>query len=345
MPALIVAAGQRGCRRCKLVDVNAKPEPGRVAGEFVTEHDSERMIAAVVRRAAGPDAGVFGPESVTWRINRESALFLGAGRAALLQLAHPWVAAALEQHSTVLNQPIARFHNTFRVVFTMIFGTLAQATAAARHLYALHTRIGGAMPEEVAAYRRGSRYEANEVAALRWVFATLVESAVIAYESVLPAMEAEEREKYYAENLTLAGLFGIPQDALPQNWAAFAEYNRAMHDSDALGVSSGARLIAKNLMTGAGSWIHPPAWYRALTAEWMPARFREEFGLEYGERERRSAERALRMLPQVYRRLPAVARFTGPWREARARLAGRPVGALTRWSNRFWIGENRLPFA
>jgi len=46
--------------------------------------------------------GIFGAESVSWRINCESALFLGAGRAALLQLAHPWVAAALDQHSSLL---------------------------------------------------------------------------------------------------------------------------------------------------------------------------------------------------------------------------------------------------
>jgi hypothetical protein len=40
-----------------------------------------------------------------------------------------------------------------------------------------------------------------------------------------------------------------------------------------------------------------------------------------------------------------VLRFSGPWREAQARLAGRRAGTLTRWSNRFWIGEARLPFA
>ncbi len=117
---------------------------------------------------------------MSWRINRESALFLGAGRAALLQLAHPWVAVALTQHSSLLSQPIARFHNTFRIVFTLIFGSLNQAMAAARHLYALHTRIRGEMPGNAAAYKQGSPYRANEIAALRWVYATLVESAVLA---------------------------------------------------------------------------------------------------------------------------------------------------------------------
>ena len=311
---------------------------------FVTEADSEALLAELSAHARRPEAGIFGPESVSWRINREAALFLGAGRAALLQLAHPWVAAALAEHSTVLDRPIARFHHTFRIVYTMIFGALKQATAAARALHALHARIGGEMPEEVAAYRRGSRYEANEIAALRWVYATLVEGAVLAYECALPGLTAEEREQYYAESKLLAALFGIPASALPEDWAAFAAYCAAMHASDELGVSAGARAIAQKLMTGAGLWIHPPGWYRALTAGWLPERLRAGFGLTYGAAVRKADESARRRLPGIYRKLPEAVRFTGPWREAQARLRGRGAGTWTRWSNRFWMGEARMPF-
>src|SRR5436305_14378655 len=147
---------------------------------LVSRSDSESLIVAVEQASADPRAGIFGPAAMSWKINRESALFLGAARAALLQLAHPWVATALQQHSSLMAQPIERFHNTFRIVFAMIFGSLGQAAAAARHLYALHTRIRGEMTEDVAAWPRGSAYEANEIAALRWVYATLVESAVVA---------------------------------------------------------------------------------------------------------------------------------------------------------------------
>jgi uncharacterized protein (DUF2236 family) len=311
----------------------------------VTEQDSETVLQRAVRAAAGPETGLFGPDSVTWTVNRESALFLGAGRAALLQLAHPWVAAALAEHSRVLDRPIARFHNTFRIVFTMVFGSLAQATAAARYLYGVHTRIQGNMPENVARYHYGSHYQANEVAALRWVFSTLVESAVLAHDAVLTPLTAAERESYYAESCTLAGLFGIPPEALPPNWESFESYNRQMCASDELGVSAAARVMAHNLLAGAGSWIHPPGWYRALVAAWLPPRFREEFGLSFGAEEQRSAKRALQVLARVYPMLPGGLRFAGPWREAQSRLARRPPGILTQWSNRFWIGEARLPFA
>jgi uncharacterized protein (DUF2236 family) len=315
------------------------------SGGLVSQGDSESLLAAVAQHTADRNAGIFGPGSMSWKINRETALFLGAGRAALLQLAHPWVAAALAEHSTILNRPLARFHNTFRVVFTMIFGSLDQALAASRHLYALHARIRGEMPQDVAAWKQGSPYQANEIAALRWVFATLVESAVLAYDCVLTPLTATEREQYYAESKTLAGLFGIPVVALPENWEAIAAYNRQMHASSELGVSDTARAMAHNLLQGAGSWIRPPHWYRALTTEWMPERFRAEFALDFGIADQKATARARANLPKICKRLPRALRFTGPWHEAQARLARRRPGLLSRWSNRFWIGQPMLPFA
>ncbi len=311
----------------------------------VSRSDSAALIAAIERATLDRRAGIFGPASMSWRVNREAALFLGAGRAALLQLAHPWVAAALEQHSTVMSRPIARFHNTFRIVFTMIFGSLDQALAASRHLYALHTRIRGEMAEDIAAYRRGSHYEANDIAALRWVYATLVESAVLAYECVMPALTPRELADYYAESKTMAALFGLPAAALPDDWPAFLAYCREMEQSNALGVSSTARTMAHNLLAGAGSWIKPPHWYRALTTEWLPERFRKEFLLDFGSVDQRVAERAKRRLPRFYRKLPQVVRFIGPWHEAADRLLGKRPGMVARLSNRFWIGEACLPFA
>lgn len=234
-------------------------------------------------------AGIFGPDSMSWRINRESTLFLGAGRAALLQLAHPWVAASLDQHSIVRTDPLARFHNTFRVVFTMVFGSFEQAMAASRHLYRLHTRIEGELTADVAKYRRGSHYMANEVSALLWVFATLIDSALLAYESVLTPLSDTERETYYAESKTMAALFGIPADAMPDGWSEFAEYMASMIASDRLGVDAIAQEMAQDVLHGSGSWIPVPGWYRALTAAWLPEKLRNEFGLPLRENEKHSA--------------------------------------------------------
>jgi uncharacterized protein (DUF2236 family) len=79
----------------------------------VDEPDLLRQLDRVRDVAAGQVEGIFGPASLTWRVDREAAIFLGAGRALLLQLAHPWVAAAITEHSRTLADPIGRFHRTF----------------------------------------------------------------------------------------------------------------------------------------------------------------------------------------------------------------------------------------
>ena len=316
----------------------------RLQNGHVSHAGSEALIAAIEGQTADPRAGIFGPQSISWKINRESALFLGAGRAALLQLAHPWVATALEQHSSLMDRPIERFHNTFRIVFTMIFGSLGQASRAARHLYRVHTRIQGQLSEGVSAYPPGSHYEANEIGALRWVYATLVESAVIAYHCAMPPLRPDELAAYYAESKTLAGLFGLPAGVLPRDWESFLVYCREMEQSDALGVTSTARTMGQRLMAGAGSWLRPPRWYRALTTAWLPERFRTAFSLPLGSEEEASAAQASRWIPGIYQCLPGAIRFTGPWHEAQARLTDRGPGPIARVINRFWIGQYRMPF-
>ncbi|WP_084080871.1 oxygenase MpaB family protein [Edaphobacter aggregans] len=308
----------------------------------VSREDISHLWTAAANCTADPRTGIFGPSSIGWKVNRESGLFLGAGRAALLQLAHPWVAAALDQHSNLRADPLVRFHNTFRVVFTMIFGTLEQALASSRYLYQLHTRVLGEIPESVAAYERGSHYEANEIGALCWVYATLVESALLAYESVLPPLSPGEREAYYGESKRLAALFGIPASALPTDWSAFEAYNRTMWASNTLGVNTLSREMAHRILHGRGSWVPVPHWYRALTAAWMPDGLREAFALTYGKREERAATCALRWLPRVYRRIPDTLRYVGPYQEARACLQACSVGLLTRANNRFWMGQPRM---
>src|SRR4249920_3695614 len=117
--------------------------------QLVFEDDLESSLDTVCKAAAGPGEGIFGPASLTWRIDREAGIFLGAGRALLLQLAHPWVAAAIAEHSRTFADPIGRFHRTFEVVFTMVFGSLDQALAAAQRVHQRHAMIVGLLPEAI----------------------------------------------------------------------------------------------------------------------------------------------------------------------------------------------------
>ena len=135
--------------------------------DIVISESLERELHVLRAAASGSLSGLFGPQSMTWRINREAAIFLGAGRALLLQLAHPWIAAAIEQHSGTFANPIDRFHRTFSTVFTMVFGTLDQSLEAARRLHSRHAAIGGTLRSAAGPFPANSSYCANEVNALR----------------------------------------------------------------------------------------------------------------------------------------------------------------------------------
>ena len=304
--------------------------------------DFERALAVARAGAPGPELGLFGPASTIWRVDREAAVFLGAGRALLLQLAHPWVAAGIAEHSTTLADPVGRFHRTFDLMFTMVFGSLDQALGSARRLHGRHAAVTGALPESAGRFVAGSSYRANEPEALAWVHATLVETALMAHDLVLPPLSGMERERYYAETRVLAGLFGLQPESLPCDWRAFTAYTQAMANSDTLSVTPAARHIAGQVLAGVGTPLRSPRWYRALTAELMPPRLRAEFGLAFGEREGRDARRARTWLRRTYPRLPERLRTVGPYQEAMARLSGRPPDLATRALNKLWIGRTRL---
>lgn len=204
---------------------------------LVTDDDLERELRYIRSTTSQPLAGVFGSDSMIWQLAREQAIFLGAGRALLLQLAHPWVASGIRQRSTTLADPIDRFHRTFNVMFTMVFGTLDQALDMARRLHHRHARVTGQLAEAAGSFSAGSHYWANEISALSWVHAALVETTLVSYELVFPSLRERQRERYYRECKLLARLFGIPQERLPECWADFAAYNETMWSSDTLTVA------------------------------------------------------------------------------------------------------------
>ena len=100
--------------------------PQRISNEA-----SLRFAASAPRDRA---EGIFGPASVTGGSIGRQPFSSAPAKALLLQLAHPWVAAAIADQSLVFADPIGRFHRTFNVMFTMVFGTPDQALAVARRL-------------------------------------------------------------------------------------------------------------------------------------------------------------------------------------------------------------------
>jgi uncharacterized protein (DUF2236 family) len=289
----------------------------------VSSSDLELLLATLREEVADPRAGLYGPGSISWRVNREAAILLGGGRAALLQLAHPFVAHAIDQHSATQHDPIGRFRRTFQNVFAMVFGDLEHAIGSARRVHAVHTKIRGAIDEHVGPFARGDRYQANDEDALFWVQATLVDTALQVYELVVRPLKPEERERYYLESRRFARLFGIPDAAMPPDYRGFSAYMERMLKSPTLTVGRPA-LAMRHFLFQPPRPIHTPmaAWYRTFTAGLLPERMRDQFELPFGRVERAVYSSSIPAIRLGLRAIPRRIRYFPDYVEARRRIRG-----------------------
>lgn len=317
--------------------MTAPPSAPAARSGRVTREALEARFERLRAELRDPRAGLFGPDSEVWKVNKEAVSFLGAGRAALLQLAHPWVATGIAQHSKTLDDPIGRFQRTFFHVFRMVYGDLETAIRSARAVHAIHERVNGKLAD-------GSAYRANEPHALLWVHATLWDTSVLCYETVIRPLSADEKQRYYTETRRFAGLFGIQDELLPPDWEAFRGYVQGMLDGDTLVVTPPAaeigRQLFRPLVPGTGPLLRR---YGELTAQWLPERLAAGFGLGRGDGDaRRRSDALVRRAGKVWPYLPRRLRYLPPYVEARRRVAGRRdrdrVGeALLR----LWMGRAR----
>lgn len=310
----------------------------------VTREQLTAQLEEMKGQVIDPNAGIFGPDSMFWRVVRHSASFVGAGRAVLLQTAHPWVANGVKQHSRTMDDPISRFRGTFTNVFTMVFGNLDQVMDSAMKVHDIHRKIVGKVEENSGAFSGGSRYMANEVNSMIWVHATLWEGAANMYELIVGPLSAEEKERYYQESKMFAYLFGIPEDALPSNWNEFLEYNEQMWSSDQLSVQAAAKEIAHFIFTFKGFLKPVLNRYEIMTSMLMPEPVREQYGMTPDTPKTRAMfERDIRFIKRVYPYLPDHLKYLPPYLEAQRRMKGKHTpGLVTGTLNKLILGQSAL---
>lgn len=165
------------------------------------------------------DAGLFGPDSVTWRVHSHPAMLIGGLRALMLQALHPHALAGVVQHSDFRERPMHRLRQTATYVATTTFGSTEQARAAGAHVRRVHAHINGIDPVT------GARYSAEDVDPLLWVHCVEVHSflvAVRAYGGM--RLDDDEQDRYLAESARAAELVGIPPERVPPSREAMRAY-------------------------------------------------------------------------------------------------------------------------
>src|SRR5262245_36998693 len=80
----------------------------------------DRHRVAIHARLLSAGAVRQGPDTVTWKVNREVVVIAGWGRAILLQLAHPLVAAGVADHSSFRGSLVTSFKRLSSTVGAML---------------------------------------------------------------------------------------------------------------------------------------------------------------------------------------------------------------------------------
>lgn len=165
------------------------------------------------------DEGLFGPDSVTWRVNVEPIMWVAGLRALYLQSLHPRVMRGTYQNSALFDRKKAwaRFLRTAQYVTIRTFGTTAEADAAGRRVRAIHSRLRGIDPDT------GETFRLDEPESLTWVHCAEIGSyAHIAHRSGI--LTAEQADRYVDENRISATLVGLSADQVPGSVAELDDH-------------------------------------------------------------------------------------------------------------------------
>jgi uncharacterized protein (DUF2236 family) len=164
------------------------------------------------------DAGIFGPDSVAWRIHADPTMLIGGLRALLVQGLEPRAMAAVDQHSAFREDPWGRLERTTQFVVATTYGDTAAAEAAAALVRRVHAHIRGVDPVT------GQAYAANDPDLLLWIHAVEVESFLLAYRTYAGRVTREEGDRYVGEMARVPEMVELPPGRAPRTEGELREY-------------------------------------------------------------------------------------------------------------------------
>ena len=152
-------------------------------------------------RPAG-EAALVAPDSVSWRVFKNPlSLFIGGVTAVIMELAEPRVRTGVWEHTTFRVNPMPRLRRTGLAAMVTIYGARSTAEAMIARVRRMHDMVSGTTSS-------GEAYCANDFELLNWVQATAAYGFLQAYQACVRPLSPSERDRYYAEGIPAACLYG-----------------------------------------------------------------------------------------------------------------------------------------
>jgi uncharacterized protein (DUF2236 family) len=172
------------------------------------------------------------------QVHSDSAMFIGAIRALLLQSLHPLAMAAVAEHSDYRGDPWGRLQRTSRFVGVTTFGRAGEAQQAIARVRAIHQRVTGTAPD-------GRAYAASDPHLLTWVHIAEADSFLRAHECFgTRPLDKADRDGYLTDMARIGTELGVPDP--PRTEAELAARIRAYRPE--LAATAAAREAARFLL-------------------------------------------------------------------------------------------------
>lgn len=223
----------------------------------------------------GRDELLFPPGSLARVIGQHlGVVAVAAGRAILMQLAHPAIAAGIDEHSTFRRDPLGRTLRTTEAFRRFFWRSWSDVEEIVPKIRAQHARV------------RGDGYFAEDPQLLLWVHATTIDSLMVVYSECVRPLDESERATYVEDAKVIAELLGCPPECQPADLASFDTY---IADTTAtLRASDVGRSLTRDfLYMPVRTWAVPlVASYRLLMCGFTPDRIRRELDIQWSARHR-----------------------------------------------------------